>query len=129
MTLHHSDQPYWSAAAEGRLVYQACVECGTGTPYPKESCPRCGHRQMVWQTAKGTGTIYSFSVVHRAPVSDPHGQLPYVLALVDLPEGIRRLSWIVDCPPERVRVGMPVHAVFRKVGDRTAPFFTPVETA
>lgn len=119
------DSPYWAAVANGVLVHQSCSDCGYNLAYPKKHCPRCGSRHLTWQESSGQGTVYSFTVVHRAPNAALRDRVPYVLALVDLDRGVRRMTWIVDCPPERVHIGMPVQAVFRTIDGRTIPVFVP----
>lgn len=105
--------PYWASAREGRLAVQRCEACGRHVFYPRAVCPHCMSEQLTWVDATGFGTVYSYTVVHRAPAAF-QGEAPYVVALVDLDEGVRLMSSIAD-PPGAVRIG-----------DRVQVFFDPV---
>lgn len=118
-------RPYWQAAREGRLRVQRCLACGKGIFYPRSICPACGGDRLEWIDASGRGQVYTYTVVRRAP--EPFtAETPYVVALVDLREGVRMLSRVVGCPPEGVRIGMPVRVDFQPVTDEIAlPVFRP----
>jgi hypothetical protein len=80
---------------------------------------------MEWILGTGKGVIYSFSIVNRPP--SPAFAVPYVLALVDLEEGPRLMTHIVECAPEDVAVGRSVAVGFRRVSDEiSVPVFTLV---
>ncbi|MCU1346074.1 MAG: hypothetical protein JWL70_2340 [Acidimicrobiia bacterium] len=123
-------QPFWDAAAEGRLVGYTCTTCGTVVMPPQPFCYNCQHREFEWVDLPGTGTVYSFTVV-RHPLA-PHLQaaVPYVGAVVDIDgtqgAGARLLVNIIDCDVDAVRIGDKVRVVFEKVSDTlTVPRFTP----
>lgn len=119
-------QPFWDAAREGRLDLQRCEPCGLLVWYPRRRCHRCGSDALGWETLSGRGTVHAFTVVHRAPDADLVDRVPYVVALVDLDEGARLMTNVVDCDPGDVRVGMPVSVRFRPLGDTLAlPVFGP----
>lgn len=107
---------YWSAAREGRLDLPLCSGCGKLHWYPRVHCPHCGSPDLAWVAASGKGTIHTFTVVRQS--GDPYfkTKLPYVLAMIDLDEGVRMMSNIVDCEPASVRVGAPVRLVFEEAG-------------
>lgn len=118
---------FWAAASEGRLELQRCLACGLVVSYPRVRCPRCHADDLAWEAMAGTGTVYSYTVVHRPPEPALADQVPYVVALVDLDEGARLMSNIVGCAPDRVRIGMAVRVRFERVADRIAlPLFEPV---
>ena len=118
--------PYWQAAREGRLVVQECQSCGQLSHPPLPACPRCHRTDLGWRQASGTGTVYTCTVVRHPTHFAFADQIPYVIALVELAEGPRLLTGITGVPPEDVRAGMPVHAVFRAVTDTvTLPYFEP----
>lgn len=108
-------RPFWEAAKQHRLVVQQCRQCGNRQHYPRPFCVRCLSTELDWKECSGRGTVYAFTVVRQAlnPAFAP--DVPYVLATVELEEGPRLCTNIVGCPPEAVRVGMPVHAVFEDV--------------
>lgn len=117
--------PYWEAARAGRLDLQRCVPCGLLVWYPRRRCHRCGSGELHWETLSGEATVHAFTVVHRAP--DPSMDVPYVVALVDLAEGARLLTNLVDVDPADVEVGLPVRVRFRELAEgRTLPVFGPV---
>jgi len=86
----------------------------------------CGATAAEWTAVSGLGTVFSFTVVHRAPDPAFKAELPYVIAIVALEEGGRLMSNLTGCPPESVRIGLPVRAVFETVGEGVGvPKFTP----
>ena len=99
-------EPFWAAAAEGRLVVQRCETCGGYEWTPQVACSVCWTETLAWTQVSGLGVVYSFSVVHRA--QGPGFETPYVVAIVELDEGPRLLTDLVDVEPDRVRVGMEV---------------------
>lgn len=122
----HVTGPFWEAAKQGRFLIQRCPGCGAHQFYPQSSCRRCLSEELEWMDAKGTGTIYSYTVIHRAPNRPFEPDVPYTVALIDLDEGCRMLSNIVDVDPEDVRVGMPVEVVFEEITPEISlPKFRP----
>ena len=113
---------FWKAAAEGRLDIQRCKSCSRHIFYPRAICPYCGALGPEWVTAVGSGEVYSYTVVHRAP-PEFADEAPYVIALVDLDEGVRMMTRLVDVDPKEVRVGLRVQVVF--AGEPPAPHFRP----
>ncbi|WP_214413062.1 Zn-ribbon domain-containing OB-fold protein [Sphaerisporangium fuscum] len=104
--------PYWDACRRGELVVQACAACGRRVHLPAAECPYCGTPGPPFAPVSGDGLVHTFTVVHRSFVPEFRGREPYVLAWVDLPEGARAFGRVVGCPPERVRIGMPVRVTF-----------------
>ncbi len=93
-------RPYWEAAAQGRLVLQACAACGTLRHYPRLLCTQCFSDAATWHTASGRGHIHSWTVAHHAFHPAFAAELPYTLVTVDLAEGVRALGrWNSDTPP------------------------------
>jgi uncharacterized OB-fold protein/acyl dehydratase len=117
---------FWEAAKRGELRVQRCVSCGRLRHPPRPMCPSC--RSPAWEAVRmsGRGEVYSFVVYHHPPF--PGFDVPYVVALVALEEGVRIVSNVVGARPEDVRVGMPVEATFEAVDDElTLPMFRPRE--
>jgi uncharacterized OB-fold protein len=111
--------PYWTAAAEGRLLVKYCTACGEYHFYPRALCPFCFSDQTEWRDAAGTGTIYSFSVTRR-------GEVPYAIAYVTLAEGPTMMTNIVDCDLDAIRIGQKVRLVFKpSENGQPIPMFTP----
>ncbi|MFD7665432.1 OB-fold domain-containing protein [Streptomyces sp. NPDC059788] len=113
---------YWDAAAEGRLLLRRCRAdgCGAAHHYPREFCPRCWSEDVGWEEASGRATLYTWSVVHRNDLPPFGERVPYVAAVVDLAEGPRMMTEVVDCPEAELRIGMPLRVRFR-TEDETAP--------
>lgn len=110
-------QPFWDAAAQGRFLVKRCLDCGKAHWYPRTLCPFCFSGKTVWQPGSGRGTIYTFSIMRRAPV-------PYAVAYVTLEEGPTMLTNIVDCDFDRIRIGLPVELRFAPFEGGALPVFT-----
>ncbi|MFF7261993.1 Zn-ribbon domain-containing OB-fold protein [Streptomyces sp. NPDC008159] len=114
---------YWDAAAEGRLLVRRCGACGRAHHYPREFCPHCWSEDVRWEEASGRATLYTWSVVHRNDLPPFGERVPYVAAVVDLVEGPRMMTEVVECAAADLRVGMEVEAVFREAGEFRVPVF------
>lgn len=118
--------PFWNAAREHRLLIKHCNDCNRSHFYPRELCPHCHSDALAWTEAKGTGVVYSFTVARRpaGPAFKP--ETPYVVALVDLDEGVRMMTNIVGMPADSVRIGLRVQVSYDDVTDDvTLPKFSP----
>lgn len=117
---------YWEAASKGRLIIQKCGDCGHFQFFPRGVCSHCLSSTLDWKEASGRGKVHTFTISHRAPHPGFANKLPFVLAMVELEEGVRMMTNIVDCDPNTVRIDMPVKVVFEKLTDEIAlPQFTP----
>ena len=116
-------RPYWEGLAQGELRIQRCSSCAKAVFYPRSLCPHCFSDQLVWITASGKGTIYSYTVAHQAfgPFAT---DVPFVVALVELEEGVRMMTRIIDATREQLTIGAGVQVTFERVGeDLTLPYF------
>jgi uncharacterized protein len=112
-------QAFWDAAAEGKLLIKKCNGCGQVHFYPRDNCPFCFSDKTEWQQASGNGTVYTYSVMRRAPV-------PYAIAYVTLAEGPTMMTNIVDCDLNTIKVGQAVKLVFKPSdGGSPVPCFAP----
>jgi uncharacterized OB-fold protein len=119
-------KPFWDATRERRLVLQYCRADGKPVHYPREACPRCLGTDLEWRPSSGRGSVYAFTVNHVPGSAAPQLPLPYVVALIDLDDGVRLMSNVVGCAPSEVRVGMPVDVTWEPLSDgRALPLFTP----
>lgn len=109
---------YWDAAARGELLIRRCRGCGLPHHYPREFCPHCWGDDVEWERAGGRATLYTWSVVHRNDLPPFGGRVPYVAAVVDLAEGPRMMTEVVECAEERLRIGMELTVAFRPVGSQ-----------
>jgi uncharacterized OB-fold protein len=117
---------YWEAAEEGRLVIKGCRACGHVFFYPRAHCPRCWSADTEWREASGQGTVYTFTVIHQNDLPPFRDRVPYVVAIVELEEGVRMTSNVEGCPPEDVECGMPVQVAFREEQRADASMSVPV---
>jgi uncharacterized OB-fold protein len=121
-------QPFWDAVAQDRLALPRCHTCGHWVWYPTPRCPKCGGAQIQWTPLGGTGTLFTYTVVHRAFLSGVPVTQPFVTGLVEL-DGApgARLVANVDAAPEKVEVGMRLRVRFETAGGRRRPVFEPEE--
>lgn len=116
---------FWAATAEGRLLLKRCDDCGAVIWYPRDVCPDCHSRSTSWFEAGGTGTVYSYTVTRRSQ-GRWRQATPYVFAYVELDEGPRLMTNVVDCDPDTVHIGQRVTVVFHTTDEGPAlPRFTP----
>ncbi|ODU07255.1 MAG: hypothetical protein ABS81_01775 [Pseudonocardia sp. SCN 72-86] len=111
---------YWRAAAAGRLLVQACHDCAWVQLYPRTLCARCWSENVDWRASAGTGTVYAFTIIE-IPGHPAWQGAPYAVAIVQLDEGPRLLSGILDQPPYLVHVGQRVRFVADANGDPAGP--------
>ena len=119
-------RPFWDAARERRFVLQHCEACTKPIHYPRIACPHCGSDRLGWREASGRGKVYSFTVVVSNAPSAFLADMPYVVAIIELAEGVRILSNLVECDPAQLRCEMPVEVVFDVLNEEfTLPKFRP----
>ena len=119
--------PFWAATAEGRFTLQRCGECATVIWWPRSLCPECSSFDLAWFDASGEGSVYSYTIVHQSQGRRWNEVTPYVLAYVELDEGPRIMTNIVDCDPAAVAVDTRVRVVWDDTGEGNAlPRFTPM---
>jgi uncharacterized OB-fold protein/acyl dehydratase len=115
---------FWEGTAVGELRIQRCAKCGALRHPPGPMCPACGRASDGgYAVAAGTGEVFSYVVHHHPPV--PGKRLPMVVALVQLPEGVRILGEMPGVRPDQVRIGLPVRVTFTQVGDMSLPSWSP----
>lgn len=117
---------FWDAASEGRLVAQRCGSCGALRHPPRPMCPRCRSLAVEVVDLRGTGTVYSYAILHHP--QHPAFDYPVQAVLVDLDEGVRVVSNITDVAKDDLRIGMRVQVHFVAVGDGAQiPVFRPAD--
>lgn len=107
-------QVFWDMALREELWLPGCSDCGRFHFYPRRYCPHCHADAINWMRASGTGALHSFAIVARAFAARFEGSVPYVPALVDLDEGVRMPSRLVNvtAEPGPIRVGMKLRVTF-----------------
>lgn len=118
-------EPFFEATKEKRLLIQRCSDCGKNQFYPRQLCIHCGSAEVEWVEASGRGTVHTFTVIHQQGMPGWREEVPYVTAIIDLEEGVRMTSNIVDCSPSDVRADMPVQVTFVDEGAHVLPRFRP----
>ncbi len=116
-------KPFWEAAKRHELVMPRCKRCGDLFWYPREQCPICFSQDLDWVPVSGKGRVYAYTIVYQAAHPEFQKEAPYVLAAIDLDEGTRIISNVIECPVEEVKVDMPVTVVF----DDVTPEWTRVK--
>lgn len=122
------DQPYWQHLASGSLHLNCCNDCGSVHHPPSPVCPRCRSFNTGWQPATGRATLNSFAEARHPvhPLLAP--EVPYIITLVDLDEGVRLVSGIPHGMNVKLRVGMPLKCHVVQHDERFAlPYFLPTE--
>ncbi len=110
-----ASRPFWDACRRHELRIQRCLECGQLIHYPKIHCPGDGSDRFEWALMSGRGTVYSFIVAHRAFHESFKRDVPYVVAVIELEEGVKLMSNVIGVDPDEVHVGMPVAVEFDDV--------------
>jgi uncharacterized OB-fold protein len=106
------NRPYFDGAREGKLCLQQCNAC-KGWMFPvRKRCQHCGSTDVSWAQASGRGTLYAHGQLRREYHPRHAGHLPLIMAQVDLDEGVRLISNLVDCTPEDAKAGMKVQVAF-----------------
>jgi uncharacterized protein len=121
--------PFWEGLAREQLLIQHCDSCGSWVYYPRLRCSNCLSDRLRWQEVPPSGIVYTFSVA-RQPVApwfpaDP----PLIIAVVELENGVRLTTNIIDADPENLSIGTPVTGVFDHRADVTLLKFTPIQQA
>jgi uncharacterized OB-fold protein len=121
--------PYWNALRQHRLIYQSCRVCRcTFAPY-QLVCPSCWSEDLEDRQSTGRGIIYTFSIVHRAPMPAFRPDVPYAVAIVQMDEGFYMTTNIVGCEVQDVRINLPVQVEFVDVTEEiTLPKFRPIDS-
>jgi hypothetical protein len=121
-------RPFWKALRVRELHLQRCTRCGHYSHPPKVACPACHATELAWTRVADTGTLYTYTIVHRAPVPAFRAEIPYPVGLVDIDgTNVRLLSSLV-VPPETIRIGMRMRVDFDDVAENFTLFrFKPIE--
>jgi uncharacterized OB-fold protein len=120
-------QHYWEGTRQGELLLQRCDACAKTYFPPRPFCPDCGSRHVTVVRASGKGRLFSY-VIHHRPV--PGFTPPYAIAVVELDEGPRLMTNIINCPqtPEALQLDMKLEVAFEKIDDEiTLPLFQPAK--
>ena len=122
-------EPFFAAARGHRLVVQRCAGCGALRVPPRELCSACLSTAATWQEVSGRGEVFSYNVMHQVYHPGFAAAVPYAVVSVKLAEGPRITSSLLDCPPDAIRIGMPVIVTFEEIApDVVLPKFRRADT-
>ena len=121
-----STEQWWAATRDGKLLIKRCRGCGRTHHYPRPFCPHCWSGDVEWEEASGRGTVYTYSTVHVNDLPPFGAKVPYTVAIVELDEGPRLMTNLVDTDGVELRVGLPVEVTFVDQTDEfTLAMFRP----
>lgn len=130
-TPSYNSQPFWDAARQHRLTYQRCRACGTRVFYPRDICPgkECfGVGTLEWLESAGKGWLYSFTVVLQPADPSFRPDVPYILAVVEMEEGWRMTTNVVNASADTINIGDRVEVAWEDVTPEfSLPKFQPVK--
>ncbi|HEU5228175.1 MAG TPA: Zn-ribbon domain-containing OB-fold protein [Ktedonobacteraceae bacterium] len=119
-------RPFWDGCRQGKLLLQYCGQCQRYQFYPRLYCMQCGAETPGWVESSGRGIIYSYTIIRQSKAPEFMHDTPYNIAIVQLEEGPRLMSNIVDVEPTNLRVDLPVQVVFDAVTENISiPRFRP----
>jgi uncharacterized OB-fold protein len=121
--LRNAGARFFREAASNVLVVPKCLACARTFWHPRPRCPHCGSDRVEWIESAGHGTIHTFTVVRQSNDAFFATQVPYAVAIVELDEGVRLMSNIVQTALEAIHIGMRVDVVFEHVDDMGIPMF------
>ena len=110
-------KPFWAGLAEGRIRIQRCLDCDRWVFYPRSHCNHCLSDRLEWREVSGAATLYTFTVTRQPTAPFFADEVPQRLAVVELAEGVRMTSTLVDVAEADIRVGMRLKPVFDRVTD------------
>jgi uncharacterized OB-fold protein len=117
---------FWKATLQNRLLYQVCTACGTTVFHPRRHCTNCTGLELEWRESAGEGSIYAFTVIRQHGHPYFRARTPYIVAFVDLDEGVRILAE-VDADPAALRSGQRVSVGWEEHESVHVPVFRPAE--
>lgn len=124
----HISAPYWEGLQAHEVRLQQCDQ-GHWLFFPRTHCPTCGSRQLEWKKVSGEGQLYTFTVARVPTLPEFTDEMPQLLAVVQLDEGVHINTTLVGVEPEQIRVGQRLRPVFDdRPGSATLLRFTPAES-
>ena len=112
---HGFGAEFYDFCKQHELRFQRCKGCGTWRQVPRDMCAKCGSPQWEWAKSSGKGTVFSWTTVMQPMLPQFADVVPYSPVVIELEEGVRMVSWLVDVAPGDIRIGLPVEVVFEDV--------------
>ena len=120
-------EEFWKATKKHILLIQRCKDCEKLIYYPRVACPRCLSSNIQWIKSSGRGIVYSYTIIHRAGDKAFDKDIPYAYAIIELDEGVRMISNLINTAHNKITIGMKVKVIFEDVSsDISLPKFEPV---
>jgi uncharacterized protein len=124
--INDENRVFWNETKNQKLMLQKCSSCHQIQYYPRFFCANCYSESMEWIESQGKGNVYTFTVIRRAPSEGFLEDVPYTLALIELDEGVRMMSTIIE-QPEDIKIGDKVEVSFKETEiDIQLPIFKKV---
>ena len=114
---------FYGWCARGELRFQRCARCRAWRHVPRELCAECGSRDWQWEASSGRGRVFTWTLVARAMHPAFQHDTPYAAAVIEMDEGVRLVSRVIDCPPDELEIDMPVAVAFERVDGIALPVF------
>ena len=115
---------FYEGCGRGELLFQHCSDCKAWRHVPRELCAECGSWNWEWRASSGRGRVFTWTVIERALHPAFAEEVPFAAVVVELEEGVRLLSQVIDCPLDQLEMDLPVEVVFDAVTDEiTLPRF------
>lgn len=123
--------PFWAGLREREIRLQHCSACNRFIFYPRSHCPGCLSNALEWRTVSGRGSVHTFTISRVPTMPLFADEVPQKLAMIELEEGVRMISTLVDIAPEAIVVGLPVEPVFDEIdgGEGVLLRFRPAPTS
>ena len=120
------DEEFWAHCAGERLCFQRCSDCDRWRHLPRHMCPHCGSPGWRWEESRGLGMLYSWTVAHLPMHPAFTKDVPYIVAIVELQEGVRMVSRLSDIENDQLKLGFELEVFFpHKTNEPVLPYFRP----
>ena len=120
------EQEFWDRCQDGNLYFQRCGECDTFRHLARYMCAKCGSPEFSWEQSSGNGTLFSWTITHQALHPAFAGDIPFIAAVVELDEGVRMATRLVDCDHDKLELDLAVELDFETIStDFRLPVFRP----
>lgn len=106
---------FYAWCKRGDLRFQRCSACDAWRHVPREMCALCGSFEWTWKRSSGRGTVFTWTTVARPMHPAFADDVPYAPVVIEMDEGVRLVSEVLDCSPDELEIGMPVRLAFDHV--------------
>ena len=107
-----TSRPFWDALRQHKLRLQRCADCNEYIHYPRSRCPYCLGENLTWQDIEGNATLYTYTIARRPTAPQFQDEVPQKIAVVELDEGPRLTTTLVNVDEDAIQVGMRLRPVF-----------------